>query len=156
MSFSSHVMEHVASPVEFLSRFGDILKPKGKVFITQPGLKSFQFGAWGGGLGRQLQNAHNFIFEGAALALLASITGYSVPFCNEGLNAIFCQIGCHMCIRVPELARGDEVLRYLSRLKFIERFWTCLSWFKGGEQSRPYRLTRRVLTGCARRLGYSI
>lgn len=151
----SHVMEHVANPVEFLSRVRRILKPGGKLFITQPGLKSFQFGDWGGGLGRQLQNAHNFIFEGVTLKLLAGITGYSVPFCNEGLNAVLCQSDA-TAPHVAKLARGDEVLRYLSRLKFIEHFWTCLSRFNGGEQSRPYRLARRVLTGCARRLGYSI
>jgi 2-polyprenyl-3-methyl-5-hydroxy-6-metoxy-1,4-benzoquinol methylase len=151
----SHVMEHVASPVEFLSKIRQILKLRGTVFITQPGLKSFQFGGWGGGLGHQLQNAHNFIFEVATLKLLADITGYSVPFCNEGLNAILCQSDV---VAHPNKspARGDKVLRYLSRLKFIEHFWNCLARFKGGDQSRPYRLANRISTGCARRLGYPI
>jgi len=151
----SHVMEHVASPVEFLSKVKQLLKPKGNVFITQPGLKSFQFGAWGGGFRRQLQNAHNFVFEVATLKLLAEITGYSVEFCNEGLNAILCQSDV-VAHSDQKFMRGKDVLRYLSRLRLIEHFWSYLSTFNGGEHSWPYRWATRISTGLARRLGYPI
>ena len=151
----SHVMEHVASPVEFMTKVGRILKPGGKVFIIQPGLKSFQFGSWGGGLGRQLQNAHNFIFEAATLKLLAAATGYSTPFCNEGLKAVLIHSGPET---PPEqkLGRGEKTMRYLARLKLIEHVWTGLGSFKGGEESRPYRWASRAAAGAARRMGYPI
>jgi 2-polyprenyl-3-methyl-5-hydroxy-6-metoxy-1,4-benzoquinol methylase len=80
----SHVLEHTINPINFLSKFKNILKDKSILKVTVPSANMLIIGGSGTGydLLGTLQNAHNFLFDEFTLKYAAQKSGFGVYACN--------------------------------------------------------------------------
>jgi SAM-dependent methyltransferase len=147
----NHSLEHVLDPVDVLEKCKQLIKPHGCVFIGVPGLRSFLFGNWGGGLKHQLQSAHISIYDETTFRATAARAGLSVCFYTD---LIWCVleaapvVSCQMPVN-----RGAKVLRFLALLRVTEYMWRGLARVSGGVSSGIYGQASRIASALGRRVG---
>jgi SAM-dependent methyltransferase len=81
----SHVLQHVADPVAFLTSIAALLKPDGLCYVEVPGLMNLA--QWyGGDLLRYLQNANRWHFTADTLRATLRRAGLAAPECDERIT----------------------------------------------------------------------
>ena len=147
----NHMLEHVLDPVDVLAKCKQLLKPQGCLFVGVPGLTSFLFGHWGGGLKHQLQNAHLSIWDETTFRATAARAGLSVRFYND---LIWCVLEAApvSSFQMPA-SRGRKVLRFLAVLRVAEFMWRGLASVSGGGSSKIFGQVSRIASALGRRMG---
>jgi SAM-dependent methyltransferase len=131
-----HALEHFRNPASELLKIKGLLAPNGVLYVEVPGLFRIEK-AYGGDLGRYLQNAHVYHYSLESLDFVLSLAGFARQAGNQRVKAVFrhSDISPLRSDRLPEIT-----LKYLRRL---ERRRQAYIWRK--RMSFPGRCFYRFL-----------
>lgn len=149
-----HVLEHLPSPTEALSRIGKLLSASGKLYVEVP-----NFNAPHAAPGKQFHFAHIYNFTPATLRMAAGKTGYVVEHAytssrdkviamllRKSHTAAFDVEGLSYD-QTMEAARRYSRLGYYARLGYLlERGWTMTR--HGLERLVAKQALKRILAEC--------
>ena len=142
----SHVLEHVAEPVPFLSGLRELAADNGKLYVALPGLRALARD-YGDPL-RYFQNAHLWNFDLDSLSRTLGETGWGLVKGDEGIQALFVAGAAR---RVPGSSYASNV-RALAR---AERFRHINEIARRLRVRRVASRLRRLPAGVRRRLSLS-
>ncbi|RUA05739.1 MAG: hypothetical protein DSY43_03825 [Gammaproteobacteria bacterium] len=85
----SHVLEHVFSPLETLTKVRKLLKKGDYLFVAVPGINQVAKGDYKNDLRRYFHIAHVTDFTGSTLANVAHYSGFKTLNIDEEINGLF-------------------------------------------------------------------
>jgi 2-polyprenyl-3-methyl-5-hydroxy-6-metoxy-1,4-benzoquinol methylase len=118
---ASHVIEHVADPVEFLAQCRQLLSPRGRLVLRTPNAQSFGLRRYGSAWRGLEPPRHLHIFTGPALSDCALKAGFDVSRCftstanSDTILAASRFLRRRGSFRMPELPRPAKLEIWLIR-----------------------------------------
>lgn len=139
---ASHVIEHVADPIQFARRAAELLKPGGLFMFATPNVDSADVRRFGRFWGGWHFPRHWTLYDPKTAEQLAEQVGLTVEQVGYEVNPVFWNWTCHAWLRER---RGDAV---------ADRVFPTVSIFQPGLQSfvllsvfTVVDIVQRVLTG---------
>ncbi len=80
----SHVLEHIANPIEYIFKLRDCISDEGYLLIEVPGLNTLHLGM----VERFFQGVHLYTFYSDYLKLMFENLGFDIVYCDENSTAI--------------------------------------------------------------------